>query len=120
MNDLDAPLDSAGTRLRETREYLGFSEEEVARHLGLSKSEFSDMEGGGHRPEDSELRALAKLYRTSVVFLVGTDRVTPGWESFPDLDQASADLPSADRSEILRFAQFLSSTCEIPHEVPKK
>ena len=53
MNDCHAPQDALGRQLRETREYLGFTEEEVARHLGLSKSEFSDMEGGGRQPEDS-------------------------------------------------------------------
>ena len=109
MNDPDAPLDSAGTRLRETREYLGFSQEEVARHLGLSKGGLSLMEDGGRRPEDSELRALSKPYRTSVEFLVDAGRGMPGWESFPDLDQASADLSAADRNEVLRFAQFLCS-----------
>ena len=109
MNDLDAPLDSTGPRLRETREYLGFSEGEVARHLGLPETEMSLMEDGARPPEDSDLRAIAKLYGTSVEFLTGTDRAMPGWESFPDLDRASADLPAADRNEILRFAQFLWS-----------
>ena len=33
MNELDAPLDSTGTRLRETREYLGFSEGEQPKDL---------------------------------------------------------------------------------------
>ena len=109
MSDLDTPLDCIGTRLREAREYFGFSEEEVARHLGLPETEVSLMEGGARPPEDSDLRALAKLYGTSVEFLTGTDRAMPGWESFPDLDEASVDLPAADRSELLRFAQFLSS-----------
>ena len=109
MNDLDAPLDSTGKRLQETREYLGFSVEEVARHLGLPETEMSLMEGGARPPEDSDLRALSKLYRTSVEFLTGTDRAMPGWESFSDLDEASADFSAADRSEILRFAQFLCS-----------
>jgi len=107
VNDLDTPLDSTGTRLRETRKYLEFSEEEVARHLGLSKSEFTDMEGGGRQLQDSELRALAKLYGTTVESFIGTDRAMPGWELFPDLDKASADLSTADRNEVLRFAQFL-------------
>ena len=109
MNDCHAPQDALGRQLRETRVYLGFTEEEVARHLGLSKSEFSDVEGGGRQPEDSELRVLVKLYRTSVAFLTGTDRAMPKWESFPDLDKVSADLPAADRNEILRFAQLLCS-----------
>ena len=67
------------------------------------------MEGGGRQPEDSELRALAKLYGTSVEFLTGPDRAKPGWESFLDLDEASTDLSAADRSEILSFTQFLCS-----------
>lgn len=107
MNDLDASLDSSGARLRETREYLGFSVEEVARHLGLPEAEMSLMEGGTRPPEDSDLRALAKLYGTSAEFLASPDRAMPGWESFSDLDEASADLSAADRNEILRFAQFL-------------
>ena len=109
MNDRHAPHDSLGPRLREAREYFGFSEEEVAHHLGLPETEMSLMEGGARPPEDSDLRALAKLYGTSVEFLTRTDRAMPGWESFPDLDETSADLPAADRSELLRFAQFLSS-----------
>ena len=109
MNELDASLDSTGPRLRETREYLGFSEEEVARHLGLSKRELCHMEGGARPPGDSELRSLAKLYGTSAQFLTSTDRGMPDWESFPDLDRASADLPAADSNEILRFVQFLCS-----------
>ena len=109
MNDLDAHLDSIGMRLRGMREYLGFSEEEVACHLGLSKREMSRTESGARRPADSELRSFAELYGTSVEFLTGTDRAMPGWESFPDLDEASVDLPAVDRSELLRFAHFLSS-----------
>ena len=108
MNDCHAPNGTLGARLREVREYFGFSEEEVARHLGLSKREMSRTEGGARRPGDSELRSLAKLYQTSVDFLVGREKKS-GWESFPDLDRASADLLAADRNEILRFAQFLCS-----------
>lgn len=109
MNDLDTSLDSTGTRLRVTREYLGFSVEEVARHLGLPETEMSLMEGGARPPEDTDLRALAKLYGTSAAFLAGTERAMLDWESFSDLDEASADLSAADRDEILRFAQYLSS-----------
>ena len=109
MNDLDAHLDSIGSRLRETREYLGFSEEDVARHLGLSKREFSHMESGGRQPGNSELQALAKLYQTRVEFLADGEQEAPGWEVFPDLNRAAADLSAADRNEILRFAQFICS-----------
>ena len=67
------------------------------------------MEGGVRPHEDTELRALAQLYGTSAAFLASPDRAMPGWESFSDLDEASADLSAADRNEVLRFAQYLSS-----------
>lgn len=108
MNDRHASNDALSARLREAREYREFSEEEVARYLGLSRSEMSRIESGSRSPEDAELRSLAKLYRTNVDSLVGREK-KPGWESLPDLDRASADLPAEDRNELLRFAQFLHS-----------
>lgn len=109
MNDHHASDDALGARLQEAREYVGFSTEEVARYLGLSNRAISRMETGSRRPRDAELRSLAELYQTSVEFLVGHGQGRAGWESFPDLGQASADLAASDRNEILRFAQFLRS-----------
>ena len=109
MGARHAPADAVGARLREAREYFGFSEEEVARYLGLSQAAMFRTETGARQAGASELRSLAKLYQTSVELLVGCEQEAPGWESFPDLDQAATDLSTADRSEILRFAQFLCS-----------
>ena len=103
------PDETLGARLREAREYTGFSEEEVARHLGLSRTEISSIERGLRHVTESEIHRLAALYRTRVEVLTGSEQGEPGWESFPDLDQAATDLPDADRDEILRFARFLST-----------
>ena len=108
MNDRHASNDALSARLREAREYRGFSEEEVARYLGLSRTEMSRIESGASPPGNAKLRSLAKLYQTNVDSLVGREK-KPGWESFPGLDRASADLSTADRNELLRFAQFLHS-----------
>ena len=101
------PANAVGARLREARVYFGFSEQEVARYLGLSQAAMSRTETGSRQAGASELRSLAKLYQTSVDFLVGCEQEAPGWESFPDLEQAATDLLAPDRSEILRCAQFL-------------
>ena len=103
------PDETLGARLGEAREYTGFSEEEVARHLGLSRTEISSIERGLRHVTESEIHRLAALYRTRVEVLTGSEQGEPGWESFPDLDQAAADLPDADRNEVLRFARFLST-----------
>ena len=108
MNDHHASHGALGPRLREVREYVGFSTEEVARYLGLSRTAMSRIERGLRQPGEADLRSLAELYQTSVEFLAGRQRKS-GWGSFPDLDRASADLSAINRDELLRFARFLHS-----------
>ncbi len=98
-----------GARLREEREYLGFSQEQVAGYLGVSRSAVSLMESGSRRVDALELRRLARLYRTSMEHLTGTEKGEPESESLRLVARAAARLSPADRREILRFAQFLRS-----------
>ena len=107
MNCRDLSPEILGARLRDAREYVGFSKEEIAHHLGLPEAIMSRIEGGTHHVAESELRSLANLYRASVELLTDPEQQQPGWESFPELDQASADLSAADRDEVLRFIRFL-------------
>ena len=48
-----------GNRLREAREYLGFSQEEVATYMGVSRSALSNIETGQRRIDVVEFMALA-------------------------------------------------------------
>ena len=107
MNFRDLSPEILGARLRNAREYVGFSTEEIAHHLGLPEAVMSRIESGAHQAAESELRTLAKLYRTSVESLTDPEQQQLGWESFPELDQASADLSASDRDEVLRFIRFL-------------
>ena len=109
MNARRDPPATLGAQLRKARDYVGFSEEEVARYLGLPRQELCSIERGSRQAGDLELRRLAGLYQTTVEALTDPDHAEPGWESFPALDQASANLPATDRDEILRFARFLQS-----------
>lgn len=99
-----------GTKLREAREYRGFSQDDVARHLGVPRTAVSLMESGGRRVEALELRQLAKLYECSM------DELTGGEISFPPRDEsvqmlarAASALSLDDQREVLRFAEFLRS-----------
>jgi len=49
-----------GTRLREAREHLGLTQEEVAQRSGVHATEVSRMEIGKRDPKISTLRRLAK------------------------------------------------------------
>jgi transcriptional regulator with XRE-family HTH domain len=97
------------TRLKEVREYCGFTQEEVAAHLGLSRTAISLMENGARRVGALELQRLAKLYQTTMESLTGHDQESLEPESVRLVARATAKLSVNDREEVLRFAQFLRS-----------
>jgi transcriptional regulator with XRE-family HTH domain len=99
-----------GARLKETREYRGFSQDDVARYLGVPRSAISLIESGARGLDILELRKLAKLYECSLQELTGetpSQVIEP--ESIKMVARAAAALSPQDRSEVLRFAQFLQA-----------
>ena len=96
-------------RLKEAREYCGFSQEEVARHLGVPRSAISLIESGSRRVSAEELSRLAKLFQTTMESLAGHDQEASEPDSVRMVARATADLSATDREEVLRFAEFLRS-----------
>lgn len=109
MSEKRAIQATLSVRLKEAREYRGFSQEEVARHLDLPRSAISLIESGSRRVSASELSRLARLYQTTMESLTGHDREESEPESVRLVARAAADLSATDRDEVLRFAQFLRS-----------
>lgn len=104
-------------RLREAREFLGLSQEEVAKALQVPRASVSAMEGGKRKVSSLELRDLAALYRTSVDRLLGTEDVPPEEvldESARALFRATRDLTTDERQRVVQFAQFLRSAGRAP------
>ena len=101
-----APVEDAlGMRLKAAREYRGLSQDEVARHIGVSRSAISLMESGTRRVSAAELSQLAGLYKATMESLTGDG---PGDdETVSMVARAAADLSEKDRDEVLRFAEFL-------------
>ena len=100
---------SLSARLKETREYCGFTQEEVAAHLDVPRTAISLIENGARRVGALELQRLAKLYQTTMEKLTGHDQETPEPKSVRLVARATAELSVNDREEVLRFAQFLQS-----------
>ena len=111
MNDERSTRDTLSARLKEAREYCGFSQEEVARHLSVPRTAISHIENGSRRVSALELPRLAKLYQTSMESLTGQDQESPEPEpeSVRMVARAAADLSETDRAEVLRFVHFLRS-----------
>jgi transcriptional regulator with XRE-family HTH domain len=93
-----------GTRLREVREYLNLSQQDVAGATGIPRSAISDIERGQRKVDSLELLRFAKLYRYSVNYLLGEE--PPEVEAATALARSVTDLTEQDRQEVLRFAEF--------------
>lgn len=97
-----------GERLREAREYLGFSQDQVATFLGVSRSALSLMETGQRKVEALELKRLAELYKRPIGFFTGEkpEEVSFGAD-VKHLARKVSELSPDDREELGRFADFL-------------
>ena len=109
MNDEHTARETLSARLKEAREYCGFSQEEVARYLGVPRTAVSLMENGSRRVEALELRRLANLYQTTMESLTGLDQEATEPETIRLVARAAAGLSATDRNEVLRFVQFLQA-----------
>ena len=102
-----------GARLREAREYLGLSQEEVAKYLRIPRSALSHIESGRRRIDALELKRLAELYKQSVAAFTGESQVEGGMpEDVAHLARAAEMLSERDRQELSRFAEYLRARAE--------
>jgi len=108
MADTEASRVEIAQRLRESREYVGLSQDEVASALGLSRPAVTNIENGSRKVEATELHMLARLYRRSVDYLLTglqSSAVEPAQLAF--LARAVKGLSERDLDEVARFAEFL-------------
>jgi transcriptional regulator with XRE-family HTH domain len=96
-----------GDRLREAREYLGFSQEEVAAYLGIPRSALSLIEAGTRKVDALEMKKLAGLYKRPMAYLTGDESEDEYGEEVAHLARLAKELSPDDRAELGRFADFL-------------
>ncbi|MFN8190983.1 MAG: helix-turn-helix transcriptional regulator [Nocardioidaceae bacterium] len=112
--DIDEEWRTLGARLREIREYLGISQQNVAAATGIPRTAVSDIERGRRKVDSLELRKLSKLYRYPVSYLLGESGVDED-EAVPvsALARVFDDLTDQDRQEVLRFAEYLRFSAQV-------
>jgi transcriptional regulator with XRE-family HTH domain len=97
-----------GERLRQAREYVGFSQDEVASFLKVPRTAVTNMESGQRKVEALELKRLAELYRQPVGHFTGEDEASASLPAdVAHLARKAAKLSVKDREELGRFADFL-------------
>ena len=101
---------SLGRRLREAREYLDLSQDEVAQILDVPRTAISLIEAGRRRVDVIELQKLAEIYQCSVGYITGEDNAaSQAAKSVAHLARAAQKLTDRDRDELIRFAEFLQA-----------
>ena len=112
-NDESVDRQKLGARLREAREYLWLSQDEVAKYLGIPRTALSHIESGQRRIDALELKKLAQLYKRPVVYFTGESQSDVGMsEDVAHLARAAAGLSEGDRRELSRFAEYLRARAE--------
>jgi transcriptional regulator with XRE-family HTH domain len=110
MAEYDKDRTLLASRLKEMREYLSLSQDEVAQMLKIPRSAVSLIESGERRVDALELKKFAEIYQCPIEYFTGSS-VAVG-ETDKDvafLAKAAAKLTQKDRDELLRFAQFLNA-----------
>lgn len=106
-----------GRRLREAREYVGLSQEEVAFALSVSRPAVGHIESGTRKVEAFELNKLSELYGRTVDYLL-TGNAPPGDTRIAFLARATMGMSDSDMDELARFAAFLKNSPKIKKRVP--
>lgn len=97
-------------RLREAREYLNLSQDEVAKRVGIARAAISLIETGQRRVDALELSKLARVYQRPVSHFTSEkveDSGIPTDVAFAA--RAIEGLSPNDLQEVARFADFLRS-----------
>jgi transcriptional regulator with XRE-family HTH domain len=105
-------------RLREAREYVGLSQDEVAVALGVSRPAVSNIEAGTRKVEAIELDKLGTLYGRSVEYFL-TGQAQPSDARVGFLARATQGLTDRDLEELGRFAAFLRNSPKNKRRNPK-
>jgi len=70
---MSSDRESIAAKLREAREYLGLSQQEVADALKLSRSAVSLIETAQRGVDSTELKAMARLYQRPIGYFTGEE-----------------------------------------------
>lgn len=104
-------------RLREAREYVGLSQEEVAFALAISRPAVGHIESGTRKVEAIELNKLSELYGRTVDFLLTGDTSADDTR-IAFLARATKGMSDSDMDELARFAAFLKSSPKSKRRTP--
>lgn len=114
--------------LKELRTKHGYTQNEIAKILGISRAAYTNIENGKREPDFDTLNKLSNIFNVSSDYLIG--RNSAGWDQlhFPPYGSDTYNsictvlLNAAqifDRSDIVAELQGVAPTCERLVEIAK-
>lgn len=105
-------------RLEEARQHSGYTQEQVAAGLGVSRAMVSYWESGARTPNDRQLVGMARLYGVEVDKLLAEEPIEDS-EAFAAMMFRGAEkrLPDEARRGLRDFERFLDTYAELARRV---
>lgn len=92
-----------GTRLKKAREYLGLTQEDVAKLMGVSRVVITNIESGTRKVSAEELSKFSKIYGWSMEELLDGEKKE---ENIPMFARTFNELSKEDQDEIVNLIKF--------------
>jgi Zn-dependent peptidase ImmA (M78 family)/DNA-binding XRE family transcriptional regulator len=101
-------------QMTRARDEAGYSQEDVAAALGVSRVMVSYWESGKRPPNDRQIAALARLYRVAIGQLDGTEELPTRTDEAAMLFRGAAkELSGEAKRGIAEFFEFLASYAQL-------
>ena len=91
-----------GTRLKKAREYLGLTQEDVAKLMGVSRVIITNIEAGIRKVSAEELSKFSKIYGWTMEELLEGEKE----EKMPMFAYTYIYLSKEDQDEIINLIKF--------------
>jgi transcriptional regulator with XRE-family HTH domain len=104
--DNDNQRRAIAQRLKESREFVGLTQEDVSSALGIQRTSVHAIEAAKRNVSATELAQFAKLYDRRVEWLLGSEVIVATDSA---LFRVASELTEDDRVQLLKFAEFLAS-----------
>ena len=96
-------MSELGTRLKKAREYLGLTQEDVAKLMGVSRVIITNIEAGTRKISAEELAKFSKIYGWSMEELLEGEKKV---EKIPMFARTFNELSKEDQEEIINLIKF--------------
>lgn len=97
-------MDKLGTRLKNAREYLGLTQEDVAKLIGVSRVIITNIEAGTRKVSAEELSKFSKIYGWTMEELLEGEKKAN--ETIPMFARSFSELSKEDQDEIINLIKF--------------